>query len=359
MRALGRALGDVFGFFGRVIWGFMVVFSFIVNIVLVAVIAVLGLLLFNIKNDVADPLLKGLHSSFVGLDQATIDWTIPVRDSVDATFDLPLAQDTVVVLTADVPLTVSADISGPVSINNATVALTLPEGLNLPVALDLIVPVDEEIPVNLDVRAVIPLSDTQLHDPFENLRLTFEPIILALDNLPNDFGEAFVFGNSIVAQQPVNLFDEAGSQYVQSPWIGFSRTAGVGYELLAESRQMNQAADPSLFASGTDLNVFLTGIVPKGGIPALDVPVRPDLYDGDASPDQANAAAQTVLDSFNIPSESYNGDFADLQMTPAANASVPTDGTTTDTTAIGGPVDSGGELVPGTPQPAFTVVPPN
>jgi hypothetical protein len=71
MKAVGRAIGDAFGFlwrllkaFGKIIWGFMVIFSFVVNLVLLAVVAILGVYIFNIKNDVADPLLKGLHSSF-------------------------------------------------------------------------------------------------------------------------------------------------------------------------------------------------------------------------------------------------------------------------------------------------------
>ena len=58
------------------------IFSFIVNIILVCVLLVLGLLIFQIKNNIADPLVGGLHGSFVGLDEATIDWTIPVRDTI-------------------------------------------------------------------------------------------------------------------------------------------------------------------------------------------------------------------------------------------------------------------------------------
>ena len=58
---------------------------------------------FEIKNQVAQPLVNGLHSSFVGLDQATIDWTIPVRDTIQVQLDIPLETDTVVVLTEPVP----------------------------------------------------------------------------------------------------------------------------------------------------------------------------------------------------------------------------------------------------------------
>jgi len=351
-------LGRLLRGFGSIIWRFMVIFSFIVNIILVGVIVVLGVFIFNIKNDVADPLLKGLHSSFVGLDQATIDWTIPVRDSVDATFDLPLAQNTVVVLTEDVPLTVSANISGPVSITNATVALTLPEGTNLPVALDLIVPVDEQIPVNLDVRAVIPLSETQLHDPFQNLRYTFEPIILALDNLPNDVPEAITFGNQVLLGNPAEqIFDLEGSQYLEQPWGGFSRTAGVGYGLLGENQALNQRGEPLTAQSAGQPGaptVVNTGIVAPGGIPFLDRFVRPELYAGDGSPQTVNENAQQQLDALGVPAGSYNGAVDTLNpVTQPPQSATTGDGTGA---TVGGPNDPAsapGEIVPGTPQPLF------
>ncbi|MFW5709624.1 MAG: hypothetical protein ACOCX5_05330, partial [Chloroflexota bacterium] len=182
-----------FGAVGRFFWRFMVIFSFVVNIILVIVLLVLGLLIFEIKNQVAEPLVEGLHSSFVGLDQATIDWTIPVRDQIQVELNIPLETNTVVVLTQPVPLQVDAliDLPGINAYNvNATVDLELPAGLELPVALDLDVAVDEPLDVELDVRAVIPLAETQLHDVAHNLRLQLEPLAIALNNLPNSFSGA-------------------------------------------------------------------------------------------------------------------------------------------------------------------------
>ncbi|MFZ4813673.1 MAG: hypothetical protein ACOYL5_03990 [Phototrophicaceae bacterium] len=370
MRAFARAIGDTFAFLGRIlraffslIWGFMVIFSFIVNVILVAVLLILGVLIFNIKNDVADPLLKSLHSSFVGLDQATIDWTIPVRDSVNAQFILPLQQNTNVVLTQDVPITVTANISGPVSIVGATVALTLPAGTILPVALDLEVPVDEVIPVELDVRAVIPLSETQLHDPFENLRLTFEPIILALDNLPNNFGETLPFVGDLLAPPPPDLFDTAGSQYLQSPWTGFSRTAGIGYTLLDESRTLNQNGNPTQAQSiGSPGNPYVlqTGLTVLGGIPALDAIIRPELYENDNTPAQNIAVTREQLEALGLPPASYAGGFANLSV-PSEGAASTVDPNTPPTT-IGDPAATPIPVEPllaGTPQPIFTPQPGN
>ncbi|MGB1288599.1 MAG: hypothetical protein ACPG7F_18845, partial [Aggregatilineales bacterium] len=182
---------------GKFIWRFMVIFSFIVNFVLIVVLIGAGLLIFEIKNNVADPLVGGLHSTAVGLEHATIDWTIPVRDNIPVNLDIELNTDTVVVLSEAVPLSVVASIDLP-GINAYNVAanvdLSLPAGLELPVTLDVPVPVREYMDVELDVRAVIPLSETQLADPIQTLGLLFEPLALGLHNLPSDFDEA---GNAV------------------------------------------------------------------------------------------------------------------------------------------------------------------
>ncbi len=76
---------------------------------------------FDIKKNIAQPLLQGLHSSFVGLNDSTIDWTIPVKDVIyvdrataqlDTTIPINVAE-TVVTLTQPVPLTVGANIVAP------------------------------------------------------------------------------------------------------------------------------------------------------------------------------------------------------------------------------------------------------
>src|SRR3954471_8653773 len=117
--------------FGRFFKNFMIIFSFIVNIVLIVVVVALVVFIFDIKDNIVTPLVTGLHSSFVGLDESTIDWTIPVRDTIRVKFDLPLSQATTVTLTTSVPLNVSATITlpGVGHLNNAQVYLNLPAGL--------------------------------------------------------------------------------------------------------------------------------------------------------------------------------------------------------------------------------------
>lgn len=206
-----------------------IIFSFVVNLVLIITLLIVGLLLFQIKNGIAEPLIDGLHSSFVGLDQATIDRIIPVREEIPVQFTLPLQQNTEVILTAPVPLQANAqfNLPGEGGTINGVVSIVLPEGLNLPVSLDLEVPVDTQLPVALDVRAVIPLAETQLHDAFVNLRDLLEPFVRALDNLPSNGEEGGAWLSAVIAGQgPDLLAPTDGSMH---PWPGYSRTAGTGY----------------------------------------------------------------------------------------------------------------------------------
>ena len=280
--------------FGRFFKNFMIIFSFIVNIVLIVVVLGLVLFIFDIKDNIVTPLVTGLHSSFVGLDESTIDWTIPVRDTIPVKFDLPLNQQTVVTLTHSVPLNVSATITlpGVGVLNNAQVYLNLPAGLELPVQLNLSVPVDQQLPVALDVRAVIPLNQTQIHDPVNNLRLVFEPIIRALYNLPNNFGDASQMVSQVMSGQRVDLLAE--NAYSRNPWPGFSRTAGLDYTLANEPiPQADRPVD--------------TGIIIEGGIPALDQQLRPEVYEA-GGPAAINAQAAQAL-AQDVPSYNFNGSY--------------------------------------------------
>ncbi len=300
-----RALSAI----GGSIKNFMILFSFIVNLILVIVLIVLGLLIFEIKNQVATPLISGLHSSFVGLNEATIDWTIPVRAQVPVRLDVPVALDTVVVLTDAVPLTVSANITlpGVGELNNATVNLSLPAGLQLPVSLNFTLPLDQQLPVNLDVRAVIPLNQTQLQDPFENLRLMFEPLAVGLHNLPDGFNEVPGFVGDVLDSDGINLL--APNEYSLDPWVGFSRTAGIGYSL----------GDVPVPPANLP---FETGLVPLGGIPLIDQLIRPEIWYA-GGPLNVNAQAQAGLTQQGVPDWSYNGDGVPTSAPPPEAQPIP------------------------------------
>ncbi len=206
-----------------------ILFSLLVNLALIAALVFLATQILPIKNTIAEPLIDGLHASFVGLDKATIDRIIPVRETIPVQFTLPLQQNTTVVLTAPVPLQAYAqfNLPGGGGTINGVVSLQLPQGMSLPVALDLQVPVDTTLPVSLNVRAVIPVEETQLHDPLANLRRLLDPIVRALDNLPDDGGALLaLLGQALTGQLPDLQQPTAASLY---PWPGYSITAGDGY----------------------------------------------------------------------------------------------------------------------------------
>jgi hypothetical protein len=172
--------------------------------------------------------------------------------------------------------------------------LDVPVNIDVPVNLD--VPVDLDVPVSLDVRAVIPLSQTQLHDPVENLKLLFEPIVRILGNLPDNFSQVGPFASQVLSGSPPNLLAE--TPYSEKPWPGFSTTAGLNYDL----------ANVPFPAQNVPA---LTGIVPKGGIPALDQGIRPEVYGTGSDPNAVNAQAAQGATTQNIPPQYYDGTYAD------------------------------------------------
>jgi hypothetical protein len=329
---------------GKFIWRFMVIFSFIVNLVLIIVLIALGVFIFEIKNNVADPLVQGLHRTAVGLDEATIDWTIPVRDSLFVDLQVPINQDTIlstvteyndlpvdpisgetlVTLTRDVPLVINnAFIQSPdLTLRNATVNITLPAGTSLPVSLDLEVGLQTDIPVSLDVRAVIPIDETQLTDPIQTLQLLFEPLALGLHNLPSDFNQAGGMVQRVLDGQPINLLALDGTGGINSEpyvdWYGYSVTAGENYPLANSPAPANSVPNR-------------TNIVPLGGIPVLDEQLdwRNILYQNDSTPMLNNTNAINNMLTSGVNPATWNGDgtisplFA-LDETTATDITAPT-----------------------------------
>ncbi|MCC6799800.1 MAG: hypothetical protein IT325_06765 [Anaerolineae bacterium] len=202
--------------------------SFITNMVLLVVSILLLMQVFQIKNGIVEPLVDGLHRNFVGLDEAVIIRTIEVSDNIPVIFDLPVNQQTDVVLTADVPLAANATFTlpGGGGLINGRVDIVLPQNLVLPVRFSMNVPVNTQIPVDLPVEVEIPLNETQLHDPFVNLRELLEPYVRVLDHLPERWGQVPDFLINAWQGDGVNLL--APSAESADPWPGF--TTGVRSE---------------------------------------------------------------------------------------------------------------------------------
>lgn len=291
---------------------FAILFSFIINLVLVIALVVTVSLIFQIKNGIAEPLVDGLHASFVGLDKSTIDRVIPVRETIPVQFNLPLEQNTTVVLTGPVPLAANAqfNLPGGGGTINGTVSLQLPQGMALPVALDLDVPVDTMLPVSLDVRALIPVEETQLHDPIENLRRVLDPFVRGLDNLPGDASEGWAFlGQVISGNGPDLLQPTDGSMYA---WPGYSITAGDDYvwpdDMPSQPGTLTGTVpgglEPWGVAPGVDDGIY----VPYGWIgPANIPPAGSELVDPATAPRMRPEASPLATP---VPSEAPTGEAA-------------------------------------------------
>lgn len=205
-------------------WRAATLFSFIVNGVLLVVVLAAGLLIFQIKRSIAQPLIGGLYTSFVQMDAASIvatvhvddtitvndtiyvNDTITVNDTLPVIFNLPLDTNTQVVLTDDTPipnttvmlngLAVPTDIVLPAGTPlNIHLVLVVPVSQTVPVVLhvpiQLEVPINLEVPVSLEVPVNIPLRDTDLHQPFTNLANLLAPYNALLELTPSSWGEVF------------------------------------------------------------------------------------------------------------------------------------------------------------------------
>jgi hypothetical protein len=193
-------------------WKAATLFSFAINLGLVIALIALGLMVFQIKQGSAQPLMTGLHTSFVQMDAAhivtsvqvvdtihVID-TIQVNDTRPVVFDLPLSTHTTVTLTRDIPIpNTTVCLNGlPVPTN-----FVLPAGTPLDINLDRVVPVSKtvpvmldvpvslNVPVNLNVPIDIPLNQTELHAPFTGLANLAGPYDSLLSAAPSSWSDLF------------------------------------------------------------------------------------------------------------------------------------------------------------------------
>lgn len=169
-------------------WTITGVISLAVNVILIVALIAIGQQLFTLKELVSDQLITGLYHNFQLMDEANIEQTIVVDDTIPVQFDLPVSTQTWVTLTEPTPIQ-GAQVSiqtGVVDIN-APANIVLPQGTRLPIALDITVPVDQTVPVLLNVPVNIPLNETELHQPFVGLQRVVEPYDSLLNSLDDSW----------------------------------------------------------------------------------------------------------------------------------------------------------------------------
>ena len=131
---------------------------------------------------------------------AGIKFDLPLDQPLDLDFDLPINQETVVVLTQAVPLSnVSArfNLPGGGGQINGSVSLSLPAGMQLPIRLEMAVPVETTIPVQMtvpvsqsvqvemEIPVEIQLGDSGLDPAVQELREVFVPLRTGLERMPD------------------------------------------------------------------------------------------------------------------------------------------------------------------------------
>ncbi len=198
---------------------FAILFSFIVNLITIIILLIAAPLIIPIVNDIVEPIVGGLNNSFVDMGEAHIVQEIEVSDTIPVVFTLPLSTTTQVRLIAPVPVQAQTSFSLPDGGGtiNGIVNLTLAEGMILPVALNLVVPVSQTIPVNLAVGVDIPLAQTELGRPFNDLQMIFHPLYGLLQGLPSTNGEFYERIQSSVITPEVDDTGVATSEAPDEP----------------------------------------------------------------------------------------------------------------------------------------------
>jgi hypothetical protein len=164
-----------------------IIFSFVVNFVLVLILLLSPGPIFQAKTQIAEPLLTDMDQAFAGLGDTDIISTVNIAESPLIKFDLPIRQNIAVTLTDQVPLQVPATffLPGGGGSINGTVYLKLPVGMRLPIDLQMTVPVSENVPITMTVPVTINLNDAGLEPAIIELRNVFQPINATLQGLPD------------------------------------------------------------------------------------------------------------------------------------------------------------------------------
>ncbi len=176
-------------------WTVTGLISLLVNGVLLAVVIYLLSTIATLQltaTDTGSTVLAGFYSNFEKMDHASIISNIPVDANIPLDITVPVQKTTMITLASDTTINNARVRINTAALNiDAPAQVILPAGTVLEVALDFNIQVQNGIPVHLDVPVNIPLSQTELHDPFSGLQdvvrpylCMIEPNALNVDGLP-------------------------------------------------------------------------------------------------------------------------------------------------------------------------------
>lgn len=168
------------------LWKAMILTSFLLNLVLFAVVIFAAVFVFTYRTDLvsttfgvqgfAKTNVTELRDVVQQLRAATIRTSIPLDQSLPlkgAGVVVPVDQITTVTLEEPVPLVLQGadiDLGAGNRLRAQNINLTLPQGTPLKIALKMDIPLDDVvIPIKLNVPVDIPLKETELGPQFERL----------------------------------------------------------------------------------------------------------------------------------------------------------------------------------------------
>lgn len=165
--------------FGPAFWTVTGLLSLLVNGVLIALLIYLFTTTALLQRNVSAAgtnILSGLYTNFEKMDRASITSTIPVEAQIPLALDVPIQQTTRITLASDATIQNARVRIATSTLNiDAPAEVILPAGTTLDVALAFNVQVQDQVPVHLEVPVNIPLSQTQLHEPFTGLQQVVQP----------------------------------------------------------------------------------------------------------------------------------------------------------------------------------------
>jgi hypothetical protein len=187
----------------RAYWDVATTFSLIVNVILVVLLFLMALQIRNLRttvdalNSLGNSVLGGVYGNLVKMDQASINTTIAVDAQLPLNFNLPVSQNTTIVLTSNVAIPNAHVVINTGGLNiNSNASVTLPAGTSLPITLNLTIPFQSTIPISMQVPVSIPLNQTDLHQPLTGLQTSILPLYCILNK-----NAQYPEGTFICAQQ--------------------------------------------------------------------------------------------------------------------------------------------------------------
>lgn len=168
------------------LWKAMIITSFVINMVLIAVLIGAGYFYWRWKSEIASTTVgvQGFAHDNVAelrdvvqqLQAAHIKTTIPLNQPLPLKglgVVVPVSQEPTVTLVQDVPLSLSGadiDLGAGNRLRAQNISLVLPAGTPLTIKLDMQIPLDDvTIPIKLDVPVDIAMADTELAPQFRRL----------------------------------------------------------------------------------------------------------------------------------------------------------------------------------------------